>query len=623
MIEEDKLIKDTFQDFFSWWKTGAKNTMAVAPYIMPVEVTLQVQNMPVIDMPVQPVEITADYILIADQNALEEECNKRMSAEALGIDVETTGLDPYLHNIRLIQVAVKGLPVMVIDTWAVQSLGPVNRLFQGTGLKVFQNGKFDLKMLHMAGLPVEGHLFDTMLASQLITGGLREKREGNNLKDLAKRYLNMDLSKEQQDSNWSDNLSEEQIKYASLDVQVLLPLQEILNDLLVKKGLETIAQLEFACLYSVVDLELNGFYLDPGKQESIKGLLKSRIDQAELAVRADLGDINLRSPKQLLPVLSEKTGLRLKSTSKDYLMAAGHPLFSMLIDYKEQVKFYEDNFLRLPDNVHEFTGRVHANYWQLGAATGRFSCTNPPLQTIPRDKKIRDCFMAESGNKLVIADYSQIELRIAAEISRDAVMIDAYSRGQDLHTLTASFLTGKAPEEISKNDRQLAKAVNFGLIYGAGADTLRNYAKFNYGIELSGEEAKKFRKKFFKLYRGLYRWQGKVNHRRDYITYTLGKRYRKFSKRDKFRLTDRLNSPVQGTGADILKKALVMLRSRIAGMAKLVHIVHDEIILECHENRAEEAAVILKDTMEQAGREFLKLVPVEVEVSIGDSWAEK
>ena len=256
-------------------------------------------------------------------------------------------------------------------------------------------------------------------------------------------------------------------------------------------------------------------------------------------------------------------------------------------------------------------------------ATGRFSCKEPPLQTIPRNKQIRECFRAEAGNNLIIADYSQIELRIAAEISKDPVMIEAYSKGQDLHTLTASIITGKPAEEVTKNDRQLAKAVNFGLIYGAGAETLRDYAKSNYDIDLTLKDAEHFRRKFFKLYRGLSRWHDRVNSRQEYVTHTLGGRYRKFNRKYKYKLTDRLNSPVQGTGADILKKALVLLRPQIKCLAKLVHIVHDEIILETPAERAEEVKKILEETMIEAGQYYIKMVPVEVEGNICDSWAEK
>jgi len=564
-----------------------------------------------------------EYILIKDQETLEVECDKRLSAEAFGVDVETTGLDPYLDKTRLIQIAVQNLPVMVVDVWAVQTLEPLKKLLHGPALKIFQNGKFDLKMLHTGGLPVTGPLFDTMLASQMIQGGLRRKGERSNLKDLAKKYLNIELSKNQQVSDWTGELSEEQIAYACKDAYILLELRDILREELVKRELGSTARLEFDCLYAVVELELNGFFLDIRKQANIKESLRAEVIHAKEAAMKELGDINLNSPKQLLPVLHDKTKIHIPNTRKETLKAANHPIFNKLVDFKEKNKFFKDNFERLPKKIHPVTGRIHAEYVQMGAETGRFTCKKPNLQQIPRKNEIRDCFRAETGNRLVIADYSQIELRIAAEISKDPVMIEAYVAGKDLHTLTASFISGKPEEHVTKKERQLAKALNFGLIYGAGADTLRNYAKSSYGIDLSEKEAKEFRRKFFRLYEGIKHWHNKVNSQNKYITYTLGGRYRKFYRSESFRLTDRLNSPDQGTGADILKKALVLLQPKIKGLAKLVHIVHDEIILECPETIAEEGAIILKETMEEAGMEFLSLVPVVVEVSIGDSWAAK
>jgi len=566
-----------------------------------------------------------DYILIADTELLQVECQKRLTAEALGIDTETTGLDPLLHKICLIQIATKDHPVMIVDMRELheEDLTPLQALLTGPALKIFQNAKFDLKMLQQAGLEVKGNLFDTMIASYLLSGGRRIAGGGFSLKAIAKKYLNIDLSKEQQTSNWEGELTAEQLQYACKDAKILLKLRDILRKKLAENNLAETARLEFDCIYSVADIELNGFFLDKEAVNSQKETLIAEIEQAEQEAREELGDINLRSPKQLLPLLQKKTGKKLESTDKEYLKAIGHPLFTKLIDYKEKYKFFKDNFVDIPEKTHRKTGRIHADYNQIGTETGRFTCQKPNLQQVPRKKEIRSCFRPEPGHKFIIADYSQIELRIGAELSKDPVMIDAYSRGKDLHTLTASFVTGKAPEEVTKNDRQLAKAVNFGLLYGAGAETFRKVAKSDYGIEITSKEAVNFRTKFFELYKGVKRWHELTQSRQEYITYTIGSRFRKFSRLEEYKLTDRLNSPDQGTGADILKKAMVLLRPRIAGKAKIVHIVHDEIILEAPEEKAEEMKKILEDAMKEAGQYYIKSVPVEVEGNICNSWAEK
>jgi len=566
-----------------------------------------------------------EYIFIRDIETLEAECRKRLTSEAIGIDCETTGLDPYLHKICLIQIATKGHPVMIIDMRKLQgqNLSSLQELLQAPALKIFQNAKFDLKMLQQAGLMVGGNIFDTMIASYLIAGGRRKNGEGFSLKAIAKKYLNIDLSKEQQNSNWQGELTAEQLNYACMDAKILLKLREILRKKLVENKLSEIARLEFDCVYSVADMELNGIFLDKEAIEEQKETLIADIEQAEQEARADLGDVNLKSPKQLLPLLQKKTGKKLESTDKEYLKSIGHPLFTKLIEYKEKYKFYTDNFVALPEKIHKRTGRIQASFNQMGTETGRFTCNDPNLQQIPRRKEIRNCFRPEMGNKFIIADYSQIELRIGAELSEDPVMIEAYSQGRDLHTLTASFITGKAIEEVTKNDRQLAKAVNFGLLYGAGAETFRKVAKSDYGIEITSQEAVNFRNKFFELYKGVKQWHDRTKAKQEYITHTIGGRFRKFSRLEEYKLTDRLNSPDQGTGADILKKAMVLLRPRIKEQAKIVHIVHDEIILEAPETKAEEVKKILEDAMREAGQYYLKLVPVEVEGNICNSWAEK
>ena len=174
--------------------------------------------------------------------------------------------------------------------------------------------------------------------------------------------------------------------------------------------------------------------------------------------------------------------------------------------------------------MNPHTGRIHAEYNQLGADTGRFSCRNPSLQNIPKDKSFRSCFVAAPGNVLIRADYSQIELRIAAEITGDNKMIEAFTNGDDLHRLTASIFSKKPIDQIKKEERQAAKAVNFGLIYAMGAETLMNYAKNNYGVSLTLDQAENFRNQYFAEYRGIKRWHDRVQDSNSWETRTLGNR---------------------------------------------------------------------------------------------------
>jgi DNA polymerase I-like protein with 3'-5' exonuclease and polymerase domains len=293
------------------------------------------------------------------------------------------------------------------------------------------------------------------------------------------------------------------------------------------------------------------------------------------------------------------------------------------LEYRRVTKAIQSFLSPMPEHIKSTTGRLHPSYYQLGAYSGRFSCGNPNIQQIPRGKEFRECFIPDKGNKLIIADYSQIELRVAAEIAKDDTMLKAYMENMDLHALTASPIANKPIENITKQERQAAKAVNFGLIYAMGARGLQGYAKSVYGVELSLEEAELFRSRFFNAYSGIAKWHDRMKKASNIgESRTLSGRRILFGEQPA--LTGLLNMPVQGTAADIVKKALVMLvpvTKRLGG--SIIATVHDEILLEVPEPSAQEAANELKSIMEAAGAYYLKKVPVVAETIIADSWAEK
>jgi DNA polymerase I-like protein with 3'-5' exonuclease and polymerase domains len=267
------------------------------------------------------------------------------------------------------------------------------------------------------------------------------------------------------------------------------------------------------------------------------------------------------------------------------------------------------------------TGRVHPRYEQIGAPTGRFSCSKPNYQSTPKGS-FRACFIAPPDHKLVIADYSQIELRDLAEITQDERMLAAFRKGEDLHKLTASVITGIPLEQVTAKERQAAKAVNFGLIFGMGAKGLRNYAYSTYGVPMSLEQAYRFIQRYFDFYKGVNEWQQIIKQNGIKDTRTLLGRRRTWS--DEPKVTELLNSPIQGTAADIIKEALVIFIREIENTDyKIVGCVHDEIIMEVPERSAERAAAILTCVMEQAGSKYLKSIPVVVDVRMADNWSEK
>jgi DNA polymerase-1 len=238
------------------------------------------------------------------------------------------------------------------------------------------------------------------------------------------------------------------------------------------------------------------------------------------------------------------------------------------------------------------------------------------LQNLPRDPRYRKCFAAPPGRVLVKADYSQIELRLAARIANEPRMRAAYERGEDLHALTAKAILGKA--DVTKADRQLAKAVNFGLLYGMGAKGFRVYARSNYVLALTAAEAEAYREKFFAIYPALRKWHQRQPDGAIETRTVLGRRRVKVEK-----FTENLNTPVQGSGADGLKAALGLLWERRDEVPSAVPVlvVHDEIVVECDEADAGRARDWLVRTMQDGMRPFADPVPVEVEVSIGNTWA--
>jgi DNA polymerase-1 len=327
---------------------------------------------------------------------------------------------------------------------------------------------------------------------------------------------------------------------------------------------------------------------------------------------------NWNSPDQVKVALKH-VGIALDSTEDDALAAVNHPLAETLREYRSTAKLsstYGTAWLKhvTPD------GRVYATWKQIGAgASGRMSCKEPNLQNLPRDPRYRRCFIAPPGRVLVKADYSQIELRIAAKIANDQRMLDAYCKGEDLHTLTASAILIKPVSEVTKADRQLAKAVNFGLLYGQGAEGLMVYARSNYGVSLTIEEASAHRETFFRTYAGLRKWHKTLGgEARDTRTLTGRRRL------DVRRFTERANTPVQGTGADGLKRALTLLWKRRATCpgAFPVLLVHDEIVVECAAEQADQAVSWVRDAMRDGIAPIISPVPIEVEATIGRTWGD-
>jgi DNA polymerase-1 len=539
----------------------------------------------------------------------------------LGLDIETTGLNPCTDRIRLLTLDCDTTDgerfTYVIDTFAVNP----SPLFEVLAEKeiITHNGAFDLGFLARLGF-ASGTIHDTMLSSLLIHG-TRKARGFHTLEECARRELGRELNKEEQRSDWSGSLTPEQLRYAAEDAAVLLPLHRALAAKIQDARLEKVAGIEGRFLRALVWMSGSGVAFDEVAWSNLveaaqaeAWALGERLDAlAPQTAKTGLFGINWDSPEQVKAVF-RSFGVELDSTDDEHLAAVDHPLAETLRDYraaKKRCTTYGWDWLKHVAS----DGRVYAGWRQIGADSGRMACCQPNLQNLPRDPLYRMCFVAPPGRVLVKGDYSQIELRIAAKIAGEERMVEAYRRGDDLHTLTARMILGK--QEVRKTDRQLAKAVNFGLLYGMGASGFRAYARTQYGLELTEKQAQDYRAAFFKAYPGLARWHRSIPRSAVETRTLLGRRRLNVE-----RFTEKLNTPVQGTGADGLKLALALLleqREEVPG-AFPVLAVHDEIVVECDREQVGAVEVRLRRAMVEGMAPLIEPVPVEVDVSVGPTW---
>jgi DNA polymerase I-like protein with 3'-5' exonuclease and polymerase domains len=560
----------------------------------------------------------------------------------IAVDTETTGLSPHFNKVRLVQIAWDSNKIrksFVFDLFKIGDYTPLKEILEGKVIKLFYNAKFDINMLRGAGISVTKPVKDLMLYFGVLTNGEVQRPNlaiAYNMVIDPDQPMETKTKKKNQQSDWAKwDLDQEQLEYAAHDADILLDMFPILRAAVDQAELTPIVEkIEHPAMWAAADMEFNGVPVDQEVFSILKAEVEPQVTAAKAKVEAIFAEvgidkINLNSYKQVIKALAA-VGIEVTSTAENALKEIDHPIIDDLLAYKSATKLMQ--FVnKLPTHVDPVTGRIHCSFNMLGTVTGRVSCLSPNLQQIPRNPFLRTFIKANKGYKIVVADYSQIELVLAAEISQDPTMVKAYNEGADIHRITASLLLNKPPSEITKQERQLAKAVNFGLVYGMGAAKLVLYSKNTYGVKMTLEEAQEYRSKFFQTYPGLMQWHQRSSHEikayRPKFVKTLSGRKRLFS-HDKFahnaiRFTSYVNTQDQGTGGDITKRALAKCRSVFIGHdVNLILQVHDEICLEVREDLAEWAATTLEKCMVEAGKEFVKTVPVMVEVSIADSWGD-
>jgi DNA polymerase I-like protein with 3'-5' exonuclease and polymerase domains len=592
--------------------------------------------------------MNTQYQLITTAEELCRAVNELSNQHVIGLDTETTELDPYTGRLRLIQVASPdGVHIVDLNRFANddlkrgEALEPLRQLIAASRpIKIAHNAKFDAKFIkHNLGVDIGG-LFDTLLASQLVSAGDIEERHG--LEAIAGRYLNEVVDKSERLSNWEFELSEAQLQYAARDAAVLLPLRDKLIERIKSLDLVRCAQLEFECVMPVVDLELAGFFMDKERWleqlaivEEKRGELANELQEmlGEGAAQASLfgpprANINLDSQQQVTETLT-RLGIPVPDSTRNWKLqplAAQYPVVAKLIEYRTMQKALTSYGHGMLEYINPKTGRLHADFRQIGAPTGRFACTNPNIQQVPHALEYRRCFMGHpNGRRLVIADYSQIELRILAEFSADQAFIDAFNSGADLHKVTAAQVFNVAPDQVTADQRSFAKRLNFGVVYGIGAQ------RFSMMTGLSVTEAEDVLRRYFATYRKLDAYLRESANRAvsEKQARTGSGRLVRFNfdaaDRQQISMTQRngKNAPIQGTSADILKRALRLLKDELRDTsARIVNIIHDEIVVEVDGGESEEIAQKVERSMCAAGEEYLKTVPVKVEFEIAHEWAK-
>jgi DNA polymerase-1 len=508
--------------------------------------------------------------------------------------------------------------------------------------KVGQNLKYDLLVLRRAGVALRGLAVDTMVAGYLLEPGRRD----HNLEALALRHLQRTVpryedvaGKGKQQIPFADVAVERAAAYACSDADVAWCLAEVLLPQLEERGLGPLFRtLEMPLVPVLADMEWTGIRIDPAVFAELAERFQDQLRALEARIYAVAGTtFNINSPIQLRHVLYERLGLPVLKRTKtgpstdaavlEELARSGHELPRLLLQYRELAKLLSTYVVPLPQMVHPVTGRLHTSFNQTVTATGRLSSSEPNLQNIPvrtqLGAEIRRGFVPEPGWVFVAADYSQIELRILAHYSEDPAFLDAFARGADIHRETAALVFCVPPEAVTREMRDRAKTVNFAVIYGISAHGLAQQ------LGISRTEAAEFIERYFARFPGVRRYlDAQIERARalGYVETLTGRRryvpeiqssdhnVRAFGERAA------INAPIQGTAADLIKRAMIDIHSAIAAgelPARMLLQVHDELLFEVPASDAEAVAAAVRQRMENAAS--LK-VPLVVEVGIGPNW---
>lgn len=588
----------------------------------------------------------------ADLNRWVEKLNQ---AKLFALDTETDNLDYMAANLVGISFALEngeaaylplqldylGAPKTLEKTTALTLLKPI--LENPTIQKVGQNFKYDLTIFARNGIDVQGVAFDTMLESYVLNSTGR-----HNMDDLAKRYLgHQTITFEEIAGKGKNQLTFNQIplekaaEYAAEDADVTMKLQQVLWEKLSKEPtLEKLfKEMELPLLGVLSRMERRGVLIDSDALFLQSNEIANRLSELEEQAYVLAGQpFNLASTKQLQEILFDKLGLPViqktpkgaPSTNEEVLeeLAFSHELPKVLVEHRGLSKLKSTYTDKLPQMVNPQTGRVHTSYHQAVTATGRLSSSDPNLQNIPirneEGRRIRQAFIAREGFTVVAADYSQIELRIMAHLSQDQGLINAFTQGKDIHRSTAAEIFGVELDEVTSEQRRNAKAINFGLIYGMSAFGLSRQ------LGIGRADAQSYMDLYFKRYPGVQTFMHDIREKakaQGYVETLFGRRLylpdinSSNGMRRKAAERVAINAPMQGTAADIIKRAMIQLDQKLQNDPNIAMImqVHDELVFEVRSEKVAFYSELIKTQMESAAD---LVVPLIVEVGQGTNWDE-
>lgn len=574
--------------------------------------------------------------------------------DEIAFDTEATGRNPLtdsLVGLALCNEEERAFYVPVAHSVSLEDPGEqigkkdmINILlpiFEDKGIsKIGHNLKYDIMILGQDGVNISGKLFDTMIAAYL----LNPNKPNHSLDEVSFEYLSkrkksfMEVLKKRE--SFADVTIEEATAYASEDAALAFELKGILFRKLMENGLEDIYfDIEMPLIEVLIDMEKAGIRIDAGILNNLSKELSVEIDSIQKRIFFLAGEeFNINSPKQLAKILFQSLGLNPTkktktgfSTGMEVLeeLAEVHELPREVLNYRSLSKLKTTYLDVLPAIINTQTGRIHTSFNQTITATGRLSSSDPNLQNIPIrgewGRRIREAFIAEEGKLLLSADYSQVELRILAHLSQDKGLIDAFNMDLDIHTRTASELYGVPLDKVSSDMRRTAKTVNFGVIYGISAFGLSET------LNIERKDADKYIRQYFERHPGVKEYTEKVlseAKESGYVCTLLGRKRPvpelKNPNRNIRQQGERLavNSPIQGTAADIIKIAMINIQNRFrreSVSARMILQVHDELLFELPVSELDIVKIIVKEEMEGA----VKLsVPVKVEMGSGKNWAE-